>query len=359
MEKFTIQYESLDFPCNKKELCGVNSIEFTWGALIWAAVTIGRSSWSDIKNVEGFEKEIIYRKALLDMAITKKYKDPNSSEYRLYMSSVVVEMDPSEKAGINYSLGMTFSKLFSSKLLKTHWLMHLDKYEKSLAPSFINKGSSLSKTIRPDLIGIMADKIKDDQGKWCIKNKHLAMEVKGRSERNISVLNTAINNQLKNLSAINGSTPFKVAFMSYFTKVAKELKVIWKDPEFVGINTAHSLVIDDQRFKQVYYENFIKLIYQDSYETINFGKMTFHVVKLSDNFIIGLNESISHYDASKNSRVLNEFSLNDLNLNRLNEEEIIKGMNYYLGEDGVLVGYRQDSSFHKPWKITSQGKKQF
>lgn len=341
MEKFVIEYESLNFFKNKKVLQGIQDLEVTWGSLIWAAITIGRASWSDIKAITDFEKEIVYRKALLDMAITRKVMN-NISNNRLYMSKVVESMDPSEKGGINYSLGLTFSKLFSSRLLKTHWLMHLDKYEKSLTPIYKINGVSSSKTIRPDLVGIMAGNIKDDTGNLCITSKYLAMEVKGRSIKSTSVLNTAKIKQLGNLSTIKGFNPLKVAFMSYFTSGKKELKVIWEDPEFVNKNNVHSLVIDDQRFLQVYYENFIKLIYQSSYETFYFRGMEFHLVKLSNNFVVGLNASISMFNESENKWMLSDLNIEEKRFSDSNYEENINGIIYYLGEDGVLIGYKHN-----------------
>lgn len=84
---------------------------------------------------------------------------------RLRRSAAFKALDPTEKGAIGYFLGMTLCTVFSTRLLRTPWLLHLDVYKSTIAIS--NPGRS-----RPDLFGQQIG-----TGNW------LSFETKGRASK--------------------------------------------------------------------------------------------------------------------------------------------------------------------------------
>ena len=158
MSNLIIPYESENFSESTiPEPVGVLNV--TWSDLFWAALTVGRASWADVwKHGSSSGYEAIFRCSLVATALEKRgmYK-------YLRATDAFKNMDPSEKAAINYFLGMVVCKLFAAKLLNTPWLLHLDVYRSRLRPE-------LRSNSRPDLVGQQ----QGTHGSW------RAFECKGR-----------------------------------------------------------------------------------------------------------------------------------------------------------------------------------
>jgi hypothetical protein len=73
--------------------------------------------------------------------------------YRLRRTSTVKTLDPTEKGAVSYFIGMTFCKVFATRLLNTPWLLHLDVFRPQLNPV-------LTARSRPDLVGLEQGKTK-------------------------------------------------------------------------------------------------------------------------------------------------------------------------------------------------------
>ena len=135
IDKIKIKYDSLEFSELKRSFYGYNDLSFSWNQLIWAAITVGRDSWSDVKkDLNNYKKEIIFRKSMLDFAITTMLKNEKDEignivlNFRPFTSTGFNYMDGSEKTAISYFMSTIFVKLFSVRLLNCPWLMHLDRY---------------------------------------------------------------------------------------------------------------------------------------------------------------------------------------------------------------------------------------
>ncbi len=149
--------ESFD-PSLGSKLSQPGTLNVSVNRLMWSAITVGRDSWNKVVQSGMYSAfEIVYRSALLlaNLEMSKKQKIAKSSAYR--------NLDPSEKSGISYFIGLTCAKLLAQKLFGVNWLMHLDVYRAILKPQ-LEPGAS-----RPDLVG------RDRSRRW------LAFEAKGRS----------------------------------------------------------------------------------------------------------------------------------------------------------------------------------
>jgi hypothetical protein len=130
---------------------------------------------------------------------------------RLYRTTAARTLDPSEKGAVNYFLGMTFCKLFATKLLHTPWLLHLDVFRPSL-------NSVLTGRSRPDLVGQALG-----TGQW-----H-AFECKGRISPPDATTKNKAKNQAQRLVSVDG-TPctLHVGAITYLR--AETLNFYWRDP---------------------------------------------------------------------------------------------------------------------------------
>ena len=86
--------------------------------------------------------EALFRWSLVRMALEQR----GVNSQRLHLTESMRSLDRTEKGMVNYFLGMTFCKLFASKLLGTPWLLHLDVFRDQL-DIVLRQGS------RPDLVG--------------------------------------------------------------------------------------------------------------------------------------------------------------------------------------------------------------
>lgn len=305
-----ITYNSHDFPAHYGiNFQGSNQIDFTIQELMWSAITVGRANFIDVLRHGTYSKyEVLYRASIL-------FANLSLADNRLSKSSAYEHLDPSEKSAVSYFLGLTFTKLLSSKLLNIPWLLHIDVYREQ----FERNGQAFrfgSSRVRPDLIGL------DNRLSWVV------MESKGRTNTMENTLIGNAKNQTRNLRRIGVDYPsLRVAVVTHFRR--GNLCIDWADPE--DFNADH---FDIKTDLSEYIQNYYKLVFNiiSSEKTEEFKGYVMH--EFSDiNIIIGLKKEI--FDMYKKS---------DLSKIRASEMIIFERplnfdeYDFFAGQDGVLIG---------------------
>jgi len=203
--RLAVTYTSAKFPSSYG--VGSGALSFSWGDLLWAAITIGRPNTAYVfQHGDASIHEALFRLSLVRMALKQI---PFSN--RLHRTDAFRALDPSEKGAVSYFLGMAVCKLFARRLLSTPWLLHLDVFRNQY--NAYNLGRS-----RPDLIG------QDTNGAW-----H-AFETKGRSSVPSSEDKTKAKAQAQRLISVDGSAcSLHVGSFAFFRQ--DELEFYWRDPE--------------------------------------------------------------------------------------------------------------------------------
>lgn len=201
-----IPYRSEMFPSS----CGVGSgtLSFAWSDLLWAAITIGRPNTAYVfKHGNASFHEALFRLSLVRMAVEQV---PFRSH--LHRTDAFRALDPTEKGAVSYFLGMAVCKLFSSRLLGTPWLLHLDVFRDQLNPVTLGGRS------RPDLVG------QNTTGAW-----H-AFETKGRSSPPSFADKKKAKEQAERLVSVDGTNcSLQVGSLAFFGGDG-ELEFYWRDP---------------------------------------------------------------------------------------------------------------------------------
>lgn len=203
-----IPYESQSFPAGGVPN-GHAELSVTWDEVLWAAVTVGRPNRHYVfRHGDASRYEAIFRWSLVRMALEQS----GLAGYRLRRTAAAKTLDPSEKGAVNYFLGMTFCKLFASKLLDTPWLLHLDVFRPELNPVLTGRS-------RPDLVGQEIG-----GGPW-----H-AFECKGRASPPDSTAKVNAKRQAQRLVSVDGhACALHVGAVTYFR--GDTLNFFWRDPE--------------------------------------------------------------------------------------------------------------------------------
>ena len=139
MNMLYIPYETEGFPPNTVPN-GSAKLAVTWDDITWSAMTVGRPDrYAVSQHGSASLYEALFRWSLVKMAL-ERHGD------RLCRTNAAKTLDPTEKGVVSYFLGMTFCKLFATKLLHVPWLLHLDVCRPELDPVLTGRS-------RPDLVG--------------------------------------------------------------------------------------------------------------------------------------------------------------------------------------------------------------
>jgi hypothetical protein len=207
MSSIEIHFESENFPA-ALSLSRVGWLTTSWDEILQAAITVGRPSWYYVfRHGNASKYEALFRWSILRMAIEQR----GTWMHELQRTSAANDRDPTEKGAVNYFLGMTFCKLFASKLLNTPWMLHVD-----VARPLI--GFRLAGRSRPDLIG-------QDQN---TKRWH-AFECKGRGATPELSAKQKAKDQAQRIVVVNGQRcDLHIGAITYFTN--EVLRYYWRDP---------------------------------------------------------------------------------------------------------------------------------
>lgn len=305
-----ISYNSHNFPIHMgANFRGINQLQFTVQELMWSAITVGRANFMDVISHGVYsEYEILYRASILVANIAQ-------NGTTLVKSSAYVSLDPSEKSAVSYFLGLTFTKLLSSKLLAMPWLLHIDVYRNQFARTGNASGYGSSRS-RPDLIGL------DRRRRWIV------MESKGRTNKMENTLLAAAKTQTQNLRRIGIDFPsLRIAVVTHF--INGELIVDWQDPE--GYNELHfDIETTREEYMSLYYRQVFNVLQQNTRtEFEDFYTYTFEAVQLT----IGLDKNI--YRAYESNQLENILPAKNISYEQFST---VASQNFYAGPDGILVG---------------------
>jgi len=233
-----ISYITEDFPAGRLTN-GPARLQVTWDEILWAAITVGRPNRHYVfMHGDASAYEAIFRWSLVRMSL-EQY---GSRRLYLQRTNAAKTLDPTEKGAVSYFLGMTFCKLFATKLLNTPWLLHLDVFGHQL-------NAILKSRSRPDLVGM-----EQTTGAW-----H-AFECKGRVSQPDPTAKDKAKQQAQRITSING-TPcgLHIGAITYFRRDI--LNFYWRDPDpYKGKKFEIQLVPDVWRY---YYAPVIRLISQN------------------------------------------------------------------------------------------------
>ncbi|MEE1672441.1 hypothetical protein SNR37_001762 [Agarivorans aestuarii] len=228
-----IKYKAKAFPKSLygKYLQGEHTLSTDWHEIIWAAITVGKRNSVQISSHGVFSLfEIINRSTLIWMSLKQ-----NSNQ--LEKSGVYLDMDPTEKVFVSFSLGMVMSKLFALRLLGIPWLEHVANVNSSISTKTTTKS-------RPDLIGLN------------VRKEFVIFEAKGRTNNFNNLAQTTAKGQTKVIHKIGTVQPaLRVACQSYFKNT---LEVFIEDPEEIQDEPIDIEVLKHDYFKS-YYSIFQKL----------------------------------------------------------------------------------------------------
>ena len=202
-----IPFQTADFPAGTVPN-GTSDLSVTWDDILWAAVTVGRPNRHYVfRHGDASMYEAVFRWSMVRMALEQS----SSWAYRLHRTNAAKTLDPTEKGAVNYFLGMTFCKLFASKLLNTPWLLHLDVFRPAL-------NAFLTRRSRPDLVG-----------KEHKTNRWHAFECKGRLSPPDETVKRKAKDQAMQVVSVSGSScRLHVAAITHFR--SDVLQFCWIDP---------------------------------------------------------------------------------------------------------------------------------
>lgn len=165
------------------KLSGKHNLDLTWNEILWAAMTMGKPGIAYLLS-HGWHSvsDLIVRSHTV-------YANLREVSSRVYKSSLYSGLDPTEKSGVSYFLGMMGAKILGHRLLDTPWLFHVSMID-ALGGSVDLKGKS-----EPDLVGLRKNR------DWIVA------EAKGRTwGHSKSAMNKA-KLQTRQVRRVNGQFP--------------------------------------------------------------------------------------------------------------------------------------------------------
>lgn len=293
-------------------MTGVNTsgatMPVTWGDVIWASVSVGKLSLSDIFRHGPFStSEIRFKTHLLYANLMQK----TSGEFG--RSPLYDSLDSTEKGAVSYFLGMAMAKLFVSRLFGVHWLVHLEKLRRYRAIRLVGKS-------RPDLIGATS------AGQWVV------VEAKGRTNLFSQAAIDKAKDQTRMVRTISGSPPsLKIATESYFSR---NLQIRLVDPNEYEPN-AVSVEIEGSDFVRTYYEPFVTLLDGSEWRNVSVDQRTFLCTSDADSGVsIGLSTEV--FKALKD-RQLSFGAIADV-VGRVGDPTTVDRTIYQVYPDGLAIG---------------------
>ena len=218
-------------------LHGRHQLNVTWSELVWAAMTMGKPGVAFLL-AHGWH-------SISDLVVRSHTVYANLSESGRFIekSTLYSGLDPTEKSGISYFMGMLAAKVMGHRLLDVPWFFHLSMLN-ALGGTASLKGNS-----EPDLIGLRRNR------EWIVA------EAKGRTWRHSKSAMDAAKQQTRQLRKINGKYPsLRVAVQASFNP-----KLNWEieDPEEFD---------DNDRDLQFNVENVLGMYYSASLAAIEKGQ---------------------------------------------------------------------------------------
>lgn len=185
-----------------------HQLSFSKSDLLWSAITVGRPNMNAVFQHGPWS---IYE-ALFRWNLIFANLDFSNLNGPLAYSPAFHALDATEKAGVNFFLGMTFAKLIAYKQLGVPWLHHFDNF------NITNRAVKLPGNSRPDFVGLHPD------GSWHI----LEAKARARGFRQ-SVLDYGKKQarQVQTVDSVQPATAIGTLLFPFYG----ELCFQWEDPE--------------------------------------------------------------------------------------------------------------------------------
>jgi len=189
-----VPYTASNFPKQwGPALTGRHRMQLAWHEIVWAAITVGKPGASCLL-AHGWH-------SLSDLVVRSHtvYANLLERSSNLERSTFYLSLDPTEKSGVSYFMGMVAAKVLGARLLGTPWLFHVSMVN-ALGGSVSLVGKS-----QPDLIGLRRNR------DWVV------MEAKGRTSGFSASAMRAAKQQTQQLRKVNGQFPaLRVAVQASF-----------------------------------------------------------------------------------------------------------------------------------------------
>jgi hypothetical protein len=245
-------------------LNGRHRLSLTWNEIIWAAITMGKPGVGFLLS-HGWH-------SISDLVVRSYtvYANLRESYTFIEKSSLYTGLDPTEKSGVSYFMGMIAAKVLGARLLDTPWLFHVSLI-KSLGGSVVLKAKS-----EPDLVGLRGNR------QWIV------VEAKGRTGGYSAPAMSAAKLQTRQLRTINGQYPsLRVAIQASFNP---RLEWALEDPEEFD-EVAPDLQFDTEVAMEMYYS--AATMATDKGQSRLLGSREFLVQELSEiGVTIGIDQEV-------------------------------------------------------------------
>lgn len=304
---FGIPYRAESFPAGIG-LASTGSLHATWAGLVWAAITVGR--WRDDLFIRGRYSafEAIYKVNFLWAYLHEEGGG-------LLKTAAYDDLDPTEKSGVSYLLGMTSLKLFAAHVLGVPWLMHLDRYR------LVHSVDIPSKS-RPDVIGPRDPLAMTD---W------LVAEAKGRTNELRAEDAQTMRDQKGQVLRIGSQTPWlRIGCACHFTFGPMEVIVV--DPEEDPAPQAAIALLAEmssRQFATAYYGPIVAMLAEEPTAAPSALEVDARARYVPEaDLWIGLTNEV--FDALRSTQPESAFTLVG--------ESRVAAANGLVGVDGVVIG---------------------
>lgn len=198
---------SASFP--KGGPAGDTMMQFTKAELCWAALTVGKQHKAGVTSHGFYSRYEAHFRWNMVLSALDFVTAPNAA----MNSSLFDALDPTEKGGINFYLGMIFLKLCAHKLLNIPWLIHLHWMKANRGLTLLSGKSS------PDLLGY-----DPTTARWTV------FEAKGRNAGFSAAVLAKAKDQADRVIKVDGALcNLHVGSLLYRTS-GNHLAFAWEDP---------------------------------------------------------------------------------------------------------------------------------
>lgn len=205
---FSLPLDSWGFPSGGPN--GFSTVQVTPAKLCWAALTVGRPSKMAVSSFGKYSRfEALFRWNMVLSAI-----DTQMIPNRAFNSALFNALDPTEKGGINFYLGMIFLKICAQDVLSIPWLVHLHWMKQNHHLALLKGKSS------PDLLGY-----RPSTARWGV------FEAKGRNGGFSNAVLGKAKDQANRLISVDGNLCDLHVGGLLYRRAGNRLSFAWKDPE--------------------------------------------------------------------------------------------------------------------------------
>jgi hypothetical protein len=315
-----------DYPLLKRD----RELNVSLPTLVWAAVTVGAPSLSEVDLSSWPAISFALHKAF---AIESIMKIENNE---ISLQPNYENLDQSEKVVLSYWTGMMLTKLVSDQLLDVPYPAHVRAMQKKKQLTTNPKDSRSL----PDLIG------QDPLKKWHV------LEAKCHKKDPGAVEKESWTNQAQRVIEIDGIPPSTTSYCFTILQPSKyesNLKIEWVDPEIKKDSDPFSINVDPIQLQQFYYRPFFEIFKNvERKDLIDDDGIIFLPKRICDNnenkWSIGILEDIldqlrelMDQDFLRNKRTEIEISNIVEKYKKNTKYDSAINTHEYLGSDGIAV----------------------